>query len=439
MSALRRVNSKELPEDLSLVLDQTQCRAHLRPLVQFCSLDQVCICSVCLDSDHKGHPTVLLQTELDRRKSALHRVQAQTQDQLELRRRKLQEFNQVVEQSRTQAQTETDLGLKAFRALLDQVQAGLDRFLVQVEDQQQQTQRQVQELVQELDQEISVIEERKSEVDRLIQTEDHLQVLQTEIGPEPVLKDWTHVVLEPVPITGTAAAALSQVHTRLNPDLRVQTGSDPFTTSLDPDLSLQKVQDFAVDLTLDPDSAFHKLVLSEDLKQVYHSEAQAHSSPARPSPARFSFCPCVLAKESFSSGCFYFEVQVRGKTKWTLGVARDSMNRKGQIRVSPKRGQWTLSLREQTQYSANTGPAVALNLESPLDRIGVYVNYDRGLVCFYNVDSEDLLYAFKDCDFGDRLRPYFNPCENEGGANKAPLVLTRVQTKPRPNQDRGPK
>uniref|UniRef100_A0A3Q3IYR9 Uncharacterized protein n=1 Tax=Monopterus albus TaxID=43700 RepID=A0A3Q3IYR9_MONAL len=37
-------------------------------------------------------------------------------------------------------------------------------------------------------------------------------------------------------------------------------------------------------------------------------------------PERFSKCVSVLGKQSFSSGRFYFEVQVKGKTGWDLGV-----------------------------------------------------------------------------------------------------------------------
>ncbi len=39
----------------------------------------------------------------------------------------------------------------------------------------------------------------------------------------------------------------------------------------------------------------------------------------------------VVGKEGFSSGGFYFEVQVKGQTMWYLGVARASADRKGAI------------------------------------------------------------------------------------------------------------
>lgn len=41
------------------------------------------------------------------------------------------------------------------------------------------------------------------------------------------------------------------------------------------------------------------------------------------------------------------EVEVGGKTDWDLGVARQSINRKGKIEVTPVNGYWFLSLRDK--------------------------------------------------------------------------------------------
>lgn len=41
------------------------------------------------------------------------------------------------------------------------------------------------------------------------------------------------------------------------------------------------------------------------------------------------------------------QVEVSGKTDWDLGVARQSVVRKGKIEVTPSNGFWFLSLREK--------------------------------------------------------------------------------------------
>ena len=108
------------------------------------------------------------------------------------------------------------------------------------------------------------------------------------------------------------------------------------------DVQLKRVQRYVVDVTLDPDTASPYLILSDDGKQVKSDEMHNNVPDDL---TRFSVCNGVLGKQSFTSGRFYNEVQVRGKTDWDLGVAKESVIRKGKIRSSPKHGFWTIWLR----------------------------------------------------------------------------------------------
>uniref|UniRef100_A0A3B4Y2A4 B30.2/SPRY domain-containing protein n=1 Tax=Seriola lalandi dorsalis TaxID=1841481 RepID=A0A3B4Y2A4_SERLL len=183
---------------------------------------------------------------------------------------------------------------------------------------------------------------------------------------------------------------------------------------------LQSVQQFAVEVTLDTDTAHPNLILSDDGKQVHHGDVRKNLPD---SPKRFNSCVNVLGKESFSSGRFYFEVQVKGKTAWTVGVAKESIDRKGDITLSPEDGFWTVWLRNGDEYKAIASPSVDLSLKMPPQKVGVFVDYEEGLVSFYDPEAADLLYSFTDCSFTEKLYPYFSPCTNDKGRNSAPLII----------------
>ncbi len=178
-----------------------------------------------------------------------------------------------------------------------------------------------------------------------------------------------------------------------------------------------------MDVTLDPDTASPYLILSDDGKQVRHGDIK-QKLPDK--PERFDYCACVLGKEGFSSGRFYCEVQVKGKTKWDLGVARESINRKGKITASPSNGYWSVWLRNGDEYKAHAGPSVSLSLRVKPQRVGVFVDYEEGLVSFYDVDSSSHIYSFTAQSFTEKLYPYFSPCNNDGGKNSSPLIITPV-------------
>ncbi|XP_039648354.1 uncharacterized protein LOC120553727, partial [Perca fluviatilis] len=186
---------------------------------------------------------------------------------------------------------------------------------------------------------------------------------------------------------------------------------------------LKSVQEFAVDVTLDPDTAHPNLILSGDRKQVHHGDVRKKLPN---NPERFYRCVNILGNQSFSSGRFYFEVQVKGKTAWTLGVAKESIERKGNITTTPEDGYWTIRMRNGDEYTANDDDPVSLSLNHHPQKVGVFVDYEEGLVSFYDVDAADRLYAFTDCSFTEKLLPYFSPCTNNNGENSAPLIICPV-------------
>ncbi|XP_066563755.1 zinc-binding protein A33, partial [Amia ocellicauda] len=176
-----------------------------------------------------------------------------------------------------------------------------------------------------------------------------------------------------------------------------------------------------VDVTLDPNIAHPNLILSDDGKEVRHGDTQQ----ALPdNPKRFNQVVSILGKEGFTSGKHYWEVEVKNKTAWTLGVARESIKRKGKITTCPENGYWTVRLRNGNEYDGNASPSVSLTLTTNPRRVGVYLDYEEGQVSFYNVEDRSYIYTFTDYTFSEKLFPYFCPCDNNRGINAAPLIIS---------------
>ncbi|XP_050772130.1 E3 ubiquitin-protein ligase TRIM39-like [Gopherus flavomarginatus] len=185
---------------------------------------------------------------------------------------------------------------------------------------------------------------------------------------------------------------------------------------------------FTLDVTLDPDTAHPNLVLSQDRKRVRH-KTKRQNLPNN--PERFDPCVFVLGAEGFTGGRHYWEVEVGDKTRWTLGVCKESVSRKSPDHLSPKNGYWTVCLRDG-EYEALTFPATPLHVGVRPSQVGIFLDYKAGEVSFYNVSDRSHLFAFTDT-FSGTVRPFFSPCANAGGKNAAPLIICSVPAQARGN------
>ncbi|XP_015201545.2 zinc-binding protein A33-like isoform X1 [Lepisosteus oculatus] len=182
------------------------------------------------------------------------------------------------------------------------------------------------------------------------------------------------------------------------------------------------IQEAAADITLDPETANPWLSLSKDKKRISMGKSYQTLSA---SPKRFAILVCVLGREGFTSGRHYWEVEVGEKTAWDIGVAKESIERKNNSLISPNRGYWSIQLRKNNVYKALSSPSTVLPLSLKLQKVGVYVDYEDGLVSFFNVKERCHLYTFT-ANFNERLYPYFSPSTLDNGQNSAPLIISPV-------------
>ncbi|XP_037623134.1 probable E3 ubiquitin-protein ligase TRIML1 [Sebastes umbrosus] len=395
-------------------LEGRMCTKHDKLLELFCKTDQMCDCMLCTYSDHKTHDVVPLKEEYEGKKAELGKTEAEIQQMIQKRGLKIQEMKHSVGLSKEDADREIADGVQVFTALKESVERSQAELIDTIQEKQRKIEKQAEGFIKELEQEISELKKRSTEVVKLSRSEDHLHLLQsfTSLNAAPPTKDWTRVSVRPPSYDGTVVRAVNQLEETLSKQMKKLFEAE-----------LKRVQQSAVNVALDPDTANPKLILSDDGKQVKHGDVKKDLPD---NPERFDYCVCVLAKQSFSSGRFYYEVQVKGKTQWDLGVARESINRKGGITASPQNGYWSIWLRNENEYKALADLRVCLSLKSQPEKVGVFVDYEEGLVSFYDVDAAALIYSFTGCSFTEKLYPFFSTSSNYGGKNSAPLIISPV-------------
>uniref|UniRef100_G3Q4W2 Uncharacterized protein n=1 Tax=Gasterosteus aculeatus TaxID=69293 RepID=G3Q4W2_GASAC len=407
------------------------CGKHRKPLTKFCTSDQKPVCVKCTEREHKHHTIVPIEKERNRVK-------------------KTKRFHCVNEQKITEREIQGSA--KVCSLLITAIEKNQARLVEELEQKHQEAERRAAELLQELQQEIRELQRKYNSkgLKIMIKCVD-LALMPPAIENEPMMKG---ILLKGVATTqhskfpkirGTSTGFFknkppqsSRPELCLLPKLKhcAKVSTETILSSLFLEANISNFkhgflkvdrlnQYAAVDVTLDPETASGWLVLSPDRKKV--AVGSQKNNLVLDSPRRFNSCVCVSGKQSFATGRRYWVVQVGNKTDWDLGVARESINRKGAIAVRPDSGYWAICRRKGAGLNACAGPSVKLCLKETPQKVGVFLDYDEGLVSFYDAEAKTHIYTYSGCDFNEPLNPYFNPCVPDEGKNIAPLIICPVE------------
>ncbi|XP_058877840.1 E3 ubiquitin-protein ligase TRIM39-like [Acipenser ruthenus] len=382
-------------------------------------------------------PSCSVQKELGER-------QAEIENLIEERLKELERLNQAVESLKLSAHKE--------RAESEQVLSELIRSMERIRTEvgeligakEKAAVSRADEQREQLEQEIQELRKRKAEMEQLSKTEEHIHFLQSfqSVCAPPAAQQlfdniddsfWTlrkavsrlkdHVEgFWKVELMKAAIAALFSMFLTAQ-ILCLYLWSRMFVSDMFSVLyciCFTPTLFSTVDVTLDPDTAHPRLILSKDGKQVKDGNKR---QPLPDNPKRFDTHICVLGREGFTSGRHYWEVEVGKKIHWGLGVTRESSQRKGGITENPQKGFWTVRWDcVGSQFYAATEPVTPLPLSLKPRKLGVYLDYEGGQLSFYNEETRSHIYTFTDT-FTEKLYPLFSPGLYSFGKNAAPLII----------------
>ncbi|MBN3278364.1 TRI47 protein, partial [Polyodon spathula] len=162
---------------------------------------------------------------------------------------------------------------------------------------------------------------------------------------------------------------------------------------------------YSCQLTLDPNTAYRELCLSERNRTVTLS---GETEPCSDHPERFDYYPQVLCRDGLSGTCCYWEIDCGGGGAY-IGVTYKGICRKGGDRfcgLGYNDKSWSL-LCSGSSYTAlhNNNQTAITAPHSP--RIGVYLDFNVGTLSFYGIsDTMILLHRFQ-TTFTEPLYPGF--------------------------------
>ncbi|KAM4053788.1 tripartite motif-containing protein 14 [Anomaloglossus baeobatrachus] len=398
-----------------------------RPVELFCTACRVCVCTICpLIGAHKGHPVTFIQQEVTHKKNLTSRCL----EQLDQKKRDVLGNIYHIEQAATDLKAHTlaskdtlTVKFTELRLLLDEEEKLAKKF---IEDKTKLALWAYDGQIESCRAQISDIDRFKDQMRRIYHQADAVQLIQdfTSVEREMKNKSVPAEQLHPIPvkfehIEEYYSAFIENLKSSIKepPAIRLQKdGVDgPSSRSIENPGKLMKTTShgnrssllkYARTPTLDADTMHPKLRLSEDLLTVQCAWLGKFNSSH---PPRFDKLMQILSRDSYFSGSHYWEVDVlQAGQGWWIGITYPSIQRKGDTELSRlgwTSGSWCIKRYDYEYWAFHKGERKAIHLQKPPEKVGVFLDYESGMLSFFDTTSGmKHLHTFR-CRFTEPLHP----------------------------------
>ncbi|XP_073727680.1 E3 ubiquitin-protein ligase TRIM39 [Misgurnus anguillicaudatus] len=373
------------------------CHLHNEKLKLFCLDDQQPVCLVCRDSrTHNNHKFCPVDEAVIDKKEKLKTALKSLQEKLEIFEEFKQNLDETAEHIKIQAERTEKQIHEEFEKLHQLLHDEESVRITALREEEEQKSQMMKEKIEKMSSEISSLSHTIRVIEKQMTAED-VSFLQDFKSTMERVQCRTS---DPEDISGmmiNVAKHLSNLKFTVIHKMK------------------EKVE--YIPVTLDPNTADRRLLLSDDLTSVRLSKDAALLPD---NPERFVVSKCVLGSESFNSGIHCWDVQVGDNTFWCLGVMTESAERKKSIFSSS--GIWCVRYFSGKYASVITPGPSLLPVKVKLERIRVELDYERGKLSFSDPLTNTHIHTFTHT-FTERVYPWFYVW-----CNISPLVILPVKS-----------
>ncbi|XP_072567663.1 tripartite motif-containing protein 16-like isoform X2 [Paramormyrops kingsleyae] len=394
-------------------LQDKVCSHHDKPLEVYCRTDQQCICLLCVMDEHRAHDTVSAAAGRTEIQKQMEETQREFQQRLQMREKELQELREAVGSITSSAQSAVEDNERIFTEMIRSIERRRSEVTKLIRDQEKAVVSQTEGHMERLKQEIDELKRRHSELEQLSHTEDHIHFLQRcqglpvtpEAGFGPRIAVSPRCSFENMrKVVSELKDQLENVCEKKMAEIHHTVTKDTVLPVLVPRTRAEFLQ-YSCQLTLDPNTAYRDLSLSEGNRKVTWGAKQ----PYPDHPERFDDWYQVLCRESLTGRC-YWEAEWSGDGAW-IGVTYKGIRRKGwsDCGLGYNDKSWMLSCSPDSYSVWHNNKQTLIPIKpSGSRRVGVYLDWAAGTLSFYRVSSDGLtlLYSFTS-SFTEPLCPGF--------------------------------